>query len=493
MYVVDKATMQLAETLANNSGTLFFTLMQNAGNAAANYIIKNNTVSGKEVLILCGKGNNGGDGFVVASALASVGAKVFVLLLQGEPATPTAKQAFLQMGNNITVLNSSDQIKNKKFALVIDAVFGTGYNGNEPTGNIKAVFSAIGKTDYALDIPSGLECDNGKGYKTALKTGCTLTFAAKKLCHVLPFSADVCGNVICLDIGINSETLKEAGATILENPKPTLKSRPKTCHKNTFGTAFTVTGSYGMSGAAILSAKAALRTGVGLLKVACINENYTALAVSVPEAVLLPLNSNGKTFKMQDINVLAENLKNASALLVGCGFSVNDDTKKIVSALLSQTTVPTVLDADGINVVAKDIQLLKNVKAPVIITPHPAEMARLLNTDTKTVEENRFKFAAEFSAEFGVYTVLKGANTIIASPGGQLVVNTNGNAGLASAGSGDVLSGIMVALLANGLEPFAAATSAVWLHAAAGDAAKDLFGEKAMLPSDVIEQLYRFL
>lgn len=496
MYVVDKATMSLAEKLADKSGTDFFTLMQNAGNAAADYIADNTEIKNKKICIICGKGNNGGDGFVIANRLALSDAKVFVVLPLGEPATETAGKAFSGMGKSVSVIDTASIVSlfaENKFDIIIDALFGTGFSGEKPKGDIETIFNIIQESDFAVDIPSGLECDEGKGYETALKTKCTITFEAKKLCHVLPKSADVCGNVVCLPIGIGEENLLKAGAVIKENEQPYFERRPKTCHKNSFGTALSVTGSYGMSGAAVLSGKAALKTGVGILKAACITENYQILGISIPEAVLIPLKSNGKTFRYKDISVLKEALTTASALLIGCGLTVSTDTVKITKELLLSSKVATLLDADGINIIAEDIELLRKVKAPVVLTPHPAEMARLLKCDVKTVEANRFKVATDFSKECGVYTVLKGANTIIASPKGELAVNTNGNAGMAKAGSGDMLSGILLALLAKGEEPFAAAKAAVWLHAAAGDKALELFGETAMLPSDMIEQLYRFL
>ncbi len=494
MYVIDKATMQLAEAKADKQGTTFFALMQNAGNMAADYI-SNHSGAAKKVLILCGKGNNGGDGFVMAGRLAER-CSVTVALVFGQPSSETATKAFDLMPKNIELLNLEEcieKLKTEKFEIIIDAVFGTGFSGEPPKGRLAELFQIIQKSDYAVDIPSGLECDSGKGYATALKTDCTLTFAAKKLCHLMPKSADICGKVMCLDIGIDKDILKEAGAYIRENERPVFTSRPKTCHKNSFGTALMVTGSYGMPGAAILSALSALRSGVGLLKVATIPKNYSALASSVPEAVLLPLKEKGQTFSLKGIKSLKEQLKTASALLIGPGLSVSPETVKSVKWLLSTTEIPTVLDADGINIVARDIQLLKDVKAPLIITPHPAEMARLIKSDVKTVESNRFKIAAEFSKEHGVITILKGANTIIATPDGEITVNTNGNPGMATAGSGDVLSGIITALLANGLEPYIAARSAVWLHSAAGDSARELFGERAMLPSDMINLLHRFL
>lgn len=496
MYVVDKATMLSAEKFADKSGTDFFALMQNAGNSAADYIAGSTDIKNKKILIVCGKGNNGGDGFVMANRLALFGAHIFICLPLGEPATEISKKAYSQMNKNVSVIDSEIAIlllKENKFDIVIDALFGTGFSGEEPKGDIKEIFNTIKESDFAVDIPSGLECDEGRGYDTALKTKCTITFEAKKLCHVSPKSADVCGNVVCLSIGIGEENLVKAGAVIKENEQPIFEKRPKTCHKNSFGTALSVCGSYGMSGAAVLAGKAALKTGVGILKAACIEENYHILGSSMSEALLIPLKSNGKTYRYKDINVLKDSLKTASALLIGCGLSVGADTAKITKELLVSSEAPTVLDADGINIIAEDIELLRKVKAPVVLTPHPAEMARLLKCDVKTVEANRFKVACDFSKEFGVYTVLKGANTIIASPNGELCVNTNGNAGMAKAGSGDMLSGILLALLTRGYEPFTAAKAAVWLHAAAGDKAKELYGETAMLPSDMIEQLYRFL
>lgn len=495
MYIVDKETMALAERLAISEDTDFYTLMLNAGNAAADFVIKNGNVTGKQVCILCGKGNNGGDGFVMARRL-SLYASVTVLLAFSKPSTDISLKAFKEMGNNVNVVDIKRGIKllrDRKFNIIIDAVFGTGYNGQKPEGDLGELFSAAGKSDFALDIPSGLECNTGKGFDTALKTDVTLTFGAKKLCQVLPFSADVCGKVVCLPIGIGEESFIKAGAKIKENEPPIFETRPKTCHKNSFGTALSVCGSYGMPGAAIISAKAALKSGVGILKAACIKENYTALAATVPEAVLIPLKSRGKTYRARDIKVLKEHLDKASALLIGCGMAVSRDTKKIVKELLLASTVPVVLDADGINALIDSIELLRKVKAPVILTPHPAEMARLLKTDVKRVEADRFNTAVEFSLKYGVYTVLKGANTIIASPSGEVTVNTNGNAGLATAGSGDMLSGIITALLANGHEPYWAARSAVWLHAAAADCAKERCGERSMLPGDMIGELCKFL
>lgn len=274
--------------------------------------------------------------------------------------------------------------------------------------------------------------------------------------------------------------------------KPNFKKREKNCHKGTFGTALSVTGSFGMPGAAIISGKAALRSGVGILKLAVIEENYTAAAVALPEAVLVPCKGSGATFSYDDLPKLKGELKNCSALLIGCGMGKSEDAKLLVRELIEASEVPTILDADGINNISADIEFIKQVKAPLILTPHPGEMARLLGCDVKTVEADREGVAKSFAKEYGVYLCLKGAKTIVATPDGELYVNQIGNPGMATAGSGDMLAGIMLALAASGKTVLEAVLAAVWLHSAAGDAAEEEFGEVSMLPTDMIERLHLF-
>lgn len=274
--------------------------------------------------------------------------------------------------------------------------------------------------------------------------------------------------------------------------KPNFKRREKNCHKGSFGTALSVTGSFGMPGAAIISGKAALRSGVGILKLAVIKENYTAAAVCLPEAVLIPLKRSGKTFSAKSAEKLEEELKNCSAMLIGCGMGKSRDAKILVERLLKSSRVPTVLDADGINNIAGDIEFIKQVKAPLILTPHPGEMARLLGCDVQTVEADRVGVAQKFATEYGVYLCLKGAETVVATPDGELYVNQIGNPGMATAGSGDMLAGIMLALLCSGNVVLEAVLGAVWLHSAAGDATAEELSENSMLPTDMIERLHLF-
>lgn len=271
------------------------------------------------------------------------------------------------------------------------------------------------------------------------------------------------------------------------------KPRKKNAFKNDFGVALSVTGSYGMPGASIISSKACLKTGVGILKLACCSENYTACAVSLPEAILIPLKSNGKTFSKRALKPLLKELEKVSAVLIGCGLGISADNAFLVKELLKASKVPVVLDADGINLIADDIEFLKDVKAPLVLTPHPGEMARLLKTDSKAVESNRAEIAKKFSSEYGVCLVLKGSNTLVADGNGNLWKNVLGNPGMASAGSGDMLAGIILALLAKGYSTTESAKAAVRLHSAAGDSACKRLGENAMLPTDMIEELHKFL
>ena len=264
--------------------------------------------------------------------------------------------------------------------------------------------------------------------------------------------------------------------------------RPDDAHKGTMGTLLSVCGSYGMAGAAVLSSLAALRSGVGLLKCALPRSVYPIAACRVPESVYLPLRENcdGKTAADNADFLLAQD---ADALLMGCGLSVCDDTRALVRRLLLSFERPMLLDADALNCIADDPSVLRQAKAPVVITPHPAEMGRLLGVTAKEVNADRAKTAREFAARYNVITVLKGAGTVIAAPSGRALLNTTGNSGMATGGSGDVLAGICAALLAQGKAPFNCAAAAVYLHGLAGDLAAKRLGKISMLPSDIIDEL----
>ncbi len=267
-------------------------------------------------------------------------------------------------------------------------------------------------------------------------------------------------------------------------------NRPDYSNKGTLGSLLCICGSYGMAGAAIMAGKAALRCGIGLLKIAVPKSIYPVCATNILESVYYPLEetSNG-VISSKNTDFLLEMCEKSSAVVIGCGLSVCDDTKNLVQSVITNCEKPLVIDADALNCICNKPEILKNLKAPAIITPHPGEMARLLHSTPKTVNSNRENTAIDFAKKFGVVTVLKGAGTIIASPDGEVYINHTGNSGMATGGSGDILSGIIGSLLAQGASPINAAAAGVFLHGTIGDLAAEKLGKISMLPTDMIDMI----
>lgn len=455
-------------------------LMKNAGDAAAKEIINRYNIVGKKICVICGSGNNGGDGLVIAANLKHLGADVSLMTPIGFPSTDTALE-FKNSVKDIKIIEEFDS----DFDIVIDALFGIGLNRflSENLANLIKKINEYQCVKIAIDIPSGLFCDGGEVIN-AFRADLTLTFSCYKLCQLLPQTSDFCGEIKVLDIGL---PLEDYSYQTIEKPK-TVK-RPKNSHKGTFGTVLLMCGSYGMCGAQILSARAALRSGAGIVKAIVCDKNYSAFTSSVPEAVTIPI----ATFPNVPLNVfnsmIRPNIWNSNSLLIGCGLGRSDATKDLVINTLNCVNIPTVIDADGINVLQGGINIIKNINAPVIITPHPAEMARLCNTTIDSIEGNRVKYARKFAVENNVYLVLKGTNTIVATPNGEVYFNTTGNDGLATGGSGDVLAGMIVSRLAQGYDPLTAIFNSVWLHGAVADKLAQTIPTRAILPSDIIEGL----
>lgn len=272
--------------------------------------------------------------------------------------------------------------------------------------------------------------------------------------------------------------------------KKAVFDRPDDANKGTLGSLLCICGSFGMAGAAIMAGKAALRCGIGLLKTALPKSIYPIAASEIFESVFFPLEEtpDGKISKNNTDFLLCEAEK-SSAVLIGCGLSVCDDTEELVNSFIENCAKPLVLDADALNCVAENPDILKKAKVPIIITPHPGEMARLVKSTPKEVNQDRAEVATDFAKKHGVVTVLKGAGTIIASPDGRVMINRTGNSGMATGGSGDALAGMTGSLLAQGAKPFDAASAAVYLHGLAGDIAAEKLGKISMLPTDLINEI----
>ncbi len=480
MKILSFAQLKTAEQSAAENGRSFPELMNTAGNAAARLIAQKYDILGKKINVVCGSGNNGGDGLVAAKALKNMGADVILTAPLGLPSTITASE-FLYIAQTLPF--SAAPIEDAD--ITIDALFGIGLNRPLCDAAAKTVIqmNAARGIKAALDIPSGVYCDGGVS-DIAFKADFTVTFIAHKVSEMLPYSSSYYGDTVLCDLGIIPEEY-----SFLTIEKPLSVKRDKNAHKGTFGTAFLICGSYGMCGAEILAAKSALKSGVGIVKAVVCDMNYSAFTASLPEAVTIPVEtSSGGTPVVYDKTLLS-GLSSSRACLIGCGLGKTDEAVKLVKRTLEISEIPTVIDADGINAAAKDINIIRRTKAPLIFTPHPAEMARLLSTTVDDIEHNRIRYAKTFAEEMNCVLVLKGANTIVAAPDGSVYFNTTGNPGMATAGSGDVLSGIITARLAMGYSPLKAALDGVYIHGAAGDAAAKACGQTYMTASDIITGL----
>ena len=482
MKVLDVQQIRYAEKTAVSSGLFSYAdLMQKAGQAVFDEIIERYDVAGKKALIIAGNGNNGGDGLVCADLLRKCGAQVYFMFPLGVPNTDTAKN-FIEPILDLPVVTEIADL----FDFYIDALFGIGLN-RPLTPQIEALINKVntfGGTKIAVDVPSGVIADSGK-FSAVFRADLTVTFIGYKLCQLLPLTSDYCGEVVLNTLDID---VKDNYSYSIIEP-PVFKKFNKNSHKGTFGTTLHICGSYGMCGAAILAARASAVTGAGIVKSVVCDKNYPAFTQSVPEAVTVPAETSQDGTLILGDKALHFALTGVSSLLIGCGLGGGDAIKTLVNRLLQISKVPTVLDADGINAVASDISILSKTEAPIIITPHPGEMARLLKIDVAEVEQNRVKCAKKLACGYNCVVVLKGANTIVAAPSGEVFFNITGNYGMAKGGSGDVLSGIIAALLANGYDPLTAACYGVYVHGAAGDRAAAKYTKHGMLPSDIISEL----
>lgn len=475
--------------------------MERAGNAAADWLLSQCAAAQKRTLILCGNGNNGGDGFVIARVLAQAGGKVEVLLVKGEPKTPDARIMYERAKCEPIVFHAAPSAQGTKELcaaadLIIDAVYGIGFHGETDEASARAFAAANASDAYrvAIDLPGGTECDTARASSVCFSADETLTFFTAKPVHWHMPSEAFCGRVTVLSLDIPEELLQRqpAQAEIPDEAwaKRVLPHRPSDSNKGSFGKALCVCGSYGMVGAALLAASAALRCGTGLVRLALPRSIYPCAASALWEAVFLPLpESEEGRLAPQSIPLLLDAVKSASACLLGCGMGTTPEAVDAVLTLLRETRIPTVLDADGINAVAAHKDILKTVRAPLILTPHPGEMARLTGMTIAQVQASRVAVAAQFAVEYGVVLILKGHHTVIAAPDGRIWVNPTGNAGMARGGSGDLLAGMITAFAAQGMDAADAAVLGVWLHGAAGNRCAERRSQTAMQPHELLEEL----
>lgn len=496
MKLFCKEEMQALEGRAEGQGVTMAVLMEQAGRAlAVETESRCRPVQGKRTVLLCGRGNNGGDGFVCARYLAGSGMECAVILAQGLPETELARQAYDMLPEEVPCMawdKSGEAARLLEQAdVIVDCVFGFGFRGelSGPAADLIGAANGQNCLKIAADLPSGVECDTGRVSSVAFRADITVAFTAKKPAHCSYPAKEFCGETVVRQVGVPPELIMAAKTRCFEPDKDFCRAwlkEPETqSNKGDLGRLLLVCGSYGMAGACIMAARAALRCGAGLVVIAVEESIYPIVAQAVPEAVFLPLSWQARREESEEL--LCQALEKASACLVGCGLGELAET--VCPVVFSHCAVPLVVDADALNFAARHPGVLERGRAPLILTPHPGEMARLEGKAIPEVQADRLDTALKTAGETGAVTVLKGAATVIAGPDGRRAVNPTGNPGMAKGGSGDVLAGMIASFSAQGIPPFETAVLGAYLHGLAGDLCAAELGTRAMLPTDLLSRL----
>ena len=501
MYLLTPQKMKELEALSDKNGVSYAELMQNAGEKLAEFIYSLPINHSYGIVFFCGNGNNGGDGFVAAKMLAMGGYPVTVVLMCGEPETELSMRAYLELGESdaevLNLYDNNEKIFSKlsSSALIVDAVFGTGFHGELPP-QVKACFSFAARSaakKLAVDVVSGGNCTDGKVSEGTLKCDYTVTFAYEKVGMRMKPLSDYLGEVTVADIGIDKSLIRKVVPVIKTEDdfiEKVIPERSPYSNKGDYGKLVNIAGSKRMPGAAALSTMSALRTGAGLVTLASARTVCESLSGNIYECTYLPLKeTTAGTISQTNEKEILSLCENATAVSIGCGMGNGEDTLSILKALLKNLSCPIIIDADGLNAIGTGIDILKDIKADVVITPHPKELSRLLGLPIEEILENRFSVVEKLSKEYGITVLSKGNPTIICGANGYSFINENGNAGLSRGGSGDVLTGIIASLAAQGLSGTDAAAAGAYIFGKAADITAEKLSMQGMLPSDVIKEL----
>ncbi|MFH1897705.1 MAG: NAD(P)H-hydrate dehydratase [Candidatus Desantisbacteria bacterium] len=504
MKIVTREQMQEIDKItALEYGLSGAILMENAG-IQAFLAIKDylQQIKGVKIAVLCGGGNNGGDGFVIARHLFNHGAKAIIYLLA--PEERVGDDALLnlnaarQFGVPIQVIANNDELNAvipelKHNKVIIDALLGTGL-----TGQVKGLYSQAIKIIneihvpvIAIDIPSGLDANTGMPLGEAVRAFMTVTFGLPKVGLVIPPGIEYVGKLVVANISfppqlIDNERLKTNLPTHKELAS-IIPKHPITAHKGLCGKAFVLAGSTGMTGAAALCSESALRVGAGLVTLGIPESLNHIMEVKLIEVMTLPLpQTPNATFSQQGYEKIMSFCESMAVVAMGPGIGRDTDTGELIRRLILNLKIPMVIDADAIFALASQIDVLKHKKSPTVITPHLGELAHLLGTTIDEIQNNRIAIAQKFAEEYDTIVVLKGARTIIADPDGNVWINPTGNQGMATAGCGDVLCGMISGLMAQGLSVQEASRLGVFLHGLAGDIKAREKGYLSLIASDVL-------
>jgi len=499
--VVTSQQQREADRRAYATGLVPATLMESAGTNAAERIRK--LIPVKRAVVLAGKGGNGGDALVVARRLFQHGVAVraYALCEKAGLSAETAAMADRleeEAPGTLHFITDDLHVLNEAFTwgdCAIDGLFGSGIDRPLSGRNAEVVrlLNAAGVQRVSLDLPSGLPSDRGGLLGEAVRADTTIAMAFLKPAHLLYPARSFCGSIEVVEVAYPPEVLTEISpyARVLQESgaKVLLPGRRPDGHKGTFGRVLVVAGSVGMSGAAILCARGALRAGAGLVTIACPRAINTSLEAALAEAITLPLPDEEGHLAEAALPLLEEAVARADVVVVGPGLSRHPTVGEIVVALLARIKVPVVVDADGLFPLQGRLDLLLSLADRVVLTPHPGELSRLIDRSADRIDEDRIEVSRAFACKYRVVLVLKGRPTAIGNPSGKVYLNPTGNTGLATGGSGDVLTGIIAGLLAGGASPTDAAVLGAYLHGYAADRLACDIAERAILPSDLVDIL----
>ncbi len=481
-------------------------LMENAGRAATEIILRKwSELSGRRIAIVCGKGNNGGDGLVVARCLNERGAGCSVFLLGKKAEVRGEALANLQVAEKLglpifEVIEESQLPDFSLYTLLVDAILGTGSRGNLEALLARAVerMNASGRPTVALDLPTGVNADTGEVIGSCIRVAMCVAFGAAKRGLLFSPGREYAGEVHVARIGFPQRAVEAANIKTHRLNEMAMRTwlplRTPDAFKNRVGQILVIAGSHGFGGAARLTSLATLRAGAGLVVLAIPGSLVPAMEASAAEVIKLSLPEENGAMSLDAKFALADRLEWAEVVAIGPGLGTETGAQTLVKHVLSTFQKPIVLDADGLNVLASHPERIREAGGPMILTPHPGELARLIDIGTEEIKKNPIEIARQAASDFRQTLVLKGAPTVIASADGEVLINSTGNPGMATAGSGDVLTGLIAGLLAQMEhdDPAAllrAAALGVYLHGLSGDYAREALGEWSMLAGDILENI----
>ena len=493
MKIVTSTQMRSLDENAANLGITGIQLMENAASAVVGEL----PAYASKFVICCGSGNNGGDGLAIARMLFLSGKTVHVIIAN-RPKADDAKHNFEILKNlGVPISTELDELSLKKLEecdVIVDALAGIGLCAGA-RGLTKTIIEAINnahKTVVSVDVPSGINSDNGNVCGVAVKADVTVTFELPKIGLLTGDGVDYVGKLVIkpISLPINVESCN-INMTDLDYINRDIQPRKRNSYKGNFGKILVVAGSTGLTGAAYLASEGALRSGSGLVTLAVPKSLNNTMEKKLTEVMTLPLPDKDGIIAEDVFDSMKSVATRAGAIVYGCGLTECEAVRKTLKSLILSVTCPIVIDADGLNVIAQNLDILKLICSPIVLTPHPMELARLCGVSVDKVNANRVDYATKFAQEHNVIVVLKGAGTIIASPEGECFINPTGNAGMATGGTGDILSGIIASLIGQGLSPYNAAITGAYIHGMCGDYAALDLGMRGMTANDILQYLPR--